>query len=276
MRGSLVVLWLLVASVAHAQPKPIGLFGVRCDVPAWASFGQLADWDDFEAAADCSARTGLKWVLALHKADYDHVEGIRARAIDKGLAPYVLALTYREEPYQHYFFGLDLPPALRIALDDQPDADPYARIRLVRDHWSAAHATIKAVWPGPLVAWITPFVNDYEGYGPLWYAPLPDGVDVLVLDPYASDAQSFTDWPEVAIQHAVNTTTLPIAIVPQWFAAPGTAFSRQRVDFTAHYARWYAHPRVVAFWGFLWESRATTLGLKDLPALRAAVEARIP
>lgn len=277
MRLLLVGVCLLgIATSSGAQPKPIGLFGVACATrPTWASFGHLAEWDDFRTAAACSRQSGMAWVLVLHHAEAEHIEGVRARATETGLAPHVLALTYREEPYQHYRLGLSLPLVLEDRLDAAPEADAMTRLHMVRDHWSEAHATIRAVWPGPFVAWITPWVNDSLAWGEPLYAPLPDGVDVLVLDPYATAGQSFTDWQEIVIRYAVQTTTLPIALVPQWFVQPGTSLGTVR-DFTQDYFRWLAHPRVVALWGFTWESRGPGLvGLKDLPTLRASVEARV-
>jgi hypothetical protein len=275
VRGVLAFVCLLgLAAETHAQ-KPIGLFDHECDVPAWASFGQLAEWDDFAVAADCSRRTGRTWVLVLFHADSYHVSGVRTRALETGLAPYILALTYREEPYQHLRLNLSLPLALEDRLAAQPEADMATRLNIVRDHWSEAHAMIKAVWPGPILAFITPWTNDSLAYGEPLYSPLPDGVDVLVLDPYATDGMPFTAWPEVVIQYAVQTTTLPIALVPQWFTQPGTSISQPR-DFTVDYMRWLRHPRVVALWGFLWASRGPGLvGLRDLPALRASVESAL-
>jgi hypothetical protein len=275
VRGVLTLVCLLgLAATAHAQ-KPVGLFDHSCDVPAWSSFGQLAEWDDFSTAADCSRRTGRTWVLVLFHADSYHVSGVRTRALETGLAPYILALTYREEPYQHLRLNLSLPLALEDRLAAQPEADMATRLNIVRDHWSEAHAMIKAVWPGPILAFITPWTNDSLAYGEPLYSPLPDGVDVLVLDPYATDGMPFTAWPEVVIQYAVQTTTLPIALVPQWFTQPGTSISQPR-DFTVDYMRWLRHPRVVALWGFLWASRGPGLvGLRDLPALRASVESAL-
>ncbi len=274
MRGGLAVACLLIlTATAHAQ-KPVGLFDHECDVPAWASFGQLAEWDDFSVAADCSRRTGRSWVLVLFHADSYHVSGVRTRALETGLAPYILALTYREEPYQHLRLGLSLPLVLEDRLAAQPEADMVARLNIVRDHWSEAHAMIRTVWPGPLVVFITPWINDSLAYGEPLYSPLPGGVDVLVLDPYATDGMPFTAWPEVVIQYAVQTTSLPIALVPQWFVQPGTSISQPR-DFTADYMRWLRHPRMVALWGFLWASRPGLVGLRDLPALRAAVESAL-
>ena len=274
--GVIVGLFLLAVPAQARPSKPIGLFGVDCtDRPTWASFGHLAEWDDFQAAADCSRRTGMTWVVFLFEAHSDHVEAVRTRARETGLAPYVLALSYREEPYQHVRLGLSLPRRLEDQLAARPDADIVTRLNIVRDHWSAAHETIRHVWPGPLVVFVTPWINDSLHYGEPLYSPLPDGVDVLALDPYAMDAQRFADWQEIVIRYAIQTTTLPIALVPQWFTQPGTTIAQPR-DFTADYFRWLQHPRIVALWGFLWSSRGPGLvGLKDLPALRVSVEARM-
>ncbi len=269
----MMILGLMIAPVS-AQQKPVGLFDNSCNAPAWASFGQLAEWDDFAVAADCSRRTGRTWVLVLFFDNHKHIQSVRTRAVNAGLAPYILALTYREEPYQHYRLGLSLPPRLEDELAENPHADPVTRLNIVRDHWSEAHARIHVAWPGPLVAWITPWVNDSLAYGVDLYSPLPDGVDVLVLDPYATDGMPFSAWPEVVIQYAVQTTTLPIALVPQWFTQPGTSISQPR-DFVGDYLRWLRHPRVVALWGFTWASRPGIIGLKDLPALKASVESAL-
>jgi hypothetical protein len=134
-------------------------------------------------------------VLVLFHADYNHVSGVRTRALETGLAPYILALTYREEQYQHLRLGLSLPAVLEDRLAAQPGADIVTRLNIVRDHWSEAHAMIKAVWPGPILAFITPWTNDSLAYGEPLYSPLPGGVDVLVLDPYATDGMPFSAWP---------------------------------------------------------------------------------
>lgn len=272
MTRILVLFFVLLASVAHAQTKPIGLFGVSCeDRPAWASFGHLAEWDDFARAAECSRQTGMQWAVFLFDAERAHVDAVRTRAHLTGLAPHVLALAYREEPYQHLRLGLDPPPTLQDALQAAHGADMVTRLHMVRDHWSAAHGAIRAAWPGPHIAFITPWVNDSLAFGEPLYSPLPSGAGVLVLDPYAMDSQRFADWPEIVIQYAVNTTTLPIALVPQWFTQPGTTIATPR-DFAADYRRWLRHPRIVALWGFLWASRPGLVGLRDLPALRSSVE----
>ena len=260
---------------ARAQSKPIGLMGVSCETrPAWAAFGQLAEWDDFAAAAACSRQTGMAWVLSVHYGMQaanleEHTRLLRARADAAGLTPFVGALTYREEWYEHWRLSLPMPHDLTAP----GAAGEVAGIQRVHEYLGRSHASIRRGWPGALIGWITGFVNDSLAYGDALYAPLPDGVDVLVLDPYAGRHQSFGMWPELVIRHAVDTTSLPLVVVPQWFAEPGTTFT-ERTDFTEHYARWLAHPRVVALWGFLWESRAGVAGLRDLPALRAAVEAR--
>lgn len=267
---------LALAIDARAQSKPIGLMGVSCETrPEWAAFGQLAEWDDFDAAAACSRRTGMAWVLSVHYGKQrasleEHTRWLRARAEAAGLVPHVLAVTYREEWYEHQRLNLPLPHDFAF---DRIGGDVVS-IDRVRDYLGRSHAAIRRAWPGAPIGWITGFVNDSLAYGPDLYAPMPAGVDVLVLDPYAGRFQSFESWPELVIQHAVATTRQPIVIVPQWFTAPGTTFT-ERTDFTAHYARWLTHPRVVGLWGFVWESRGDVVGLRDLPALRLAVETRI-
>lgn len=267
---------LALAIDARAQSKPIGLMGVSCETrPEWAAFGQLAEWDDFDAAAACSRRTGMAWVMSIYYGAQpdtleQHTRLVRARADAAGLAPFVWALTYREEWYEHWRLALPLPHDLKV----RGVVDEVAGIRRVHDYLGRSHASIRRGWPGVPIGWITGFVNDSLAYGPDLYAPMPAGVDVLVLDPYAGRFQSFESWPELVIQHAVATTRQPIVIVPQWFTAPGTTFT-ERTDFTAHYARWLTHPRVVGLWGFVWESRGDVVGLRDLLALRLAVETRI-
>ncbi len=269
----LLVLFVLVAAPVEAQPKALGTFGAECDAPSWSSFGSLAEWDDFAAAAVCSRDTGRRWVLQLHGPDdvddlRPHVSEVRWRAAKAGLAPHVVALTLREEWYEHFRHGL---------LRSHPRFGVYRTagvegIDAIRDWLTVQHAGIRQRWPGVPVAWITTFVNPTRAYGDHLYAPLPGGVDVLVLDPYATAGQSFEDWPEQVFAHAVAVTSLPIAIVPQWFAQPGTTFG-PRPDLSAGFARWLRHDRVIAGMGFTWASRPGLVGLRDLPDVRAAAEA---
>lgn len=255
-----------------AQAAPLGLFGTACITAPWATFGSVAEWDDFAAAAQCSRATGKRWVVQLYGPDAAtdlraHVTAVHQQAVAAGLAPYVLAVTYREEWFESLRHGLlRTHPVFGVY-----EPDSLAGIAAIRDHLTAAHAAIHERWPGVPVGWITTFVNPSRAYGDALFAPLPGGVDVLVLDPYATATQTFDDWPGLVFAHAVNVTTLPIAVVPQWFAAPGTTFA-PRPDLTAGYAQWLRHPRVVAGWGFAWAGGAGLLGLQDLPALRASIE----
>lgn len=263
--------------------KAIGLFGITPgNRPRWASFGHLAEWDDYDAAAQYSRASGCRWVLVVHHGGpgpmLEHAREIRARADRAGLSPFVLAWTYREEWYEHYRHGLMDDSPIVAGLNRHDAADEVAGVDRLAAHLGESHDAMRAAWPGLAVAWIAALVNNSRAYGPRYYAPVPAGVDVIVLDPYATTGtgQTFESWPGVVIAHAVATTAHPIAIVPQWFAAPGTSLATPP-DAAAQYFGWLRHPRVIALWGFTWASRreAALVGLQDLPALLASVESWI-
>jgi hypothetical protein len=261
--------------------KAIGLFGITPDNrPPWASFGQIAEWDDFDAAAQYARASGCRWVLWVHHGGpgpmLEHARAVRERADRAGLSPFVLAWCYREEWYEHYRHGLLADAPIVSGLNPRDAADEVAGVERIRGHLGEAHAAMRAAWPGLAVAWVAALVNNSHAYGSQYYAPVPDGVDVIALDPYATAGQTFDAWPGVVIAHAVATTTHPIAIVPQWFAQPGTSLAAPP-DATAQYFGWLRHPRVIALWGFTWASRreAGIVGLQDMPTLRASVESWI-
>lgn len=265
---------LLGATHAEAQHKPIGVFGAECAAPEWTAFGSLAEWDDLHAAAACSRATGRRWVLQLHGSDTGdleaHTRDLRHRAAKAGVEPYVLAVTLQEEWYERFRHGLLRSHAVFGSFN--PATHEVAGVNAIHAWLGVQHAAIHRGWPGVNVAWITTYVNDEPAYGPHLWAPIPAGVDALVLDPYATETQTFEDWPERVFAHAVAITTLPIVLVPQWFVAPGTTFGTARVDMLPGYARWIAHPRVIAAWGFVWASRQGVVGFADLPVFRAAIE----
>ena len=105
MRGSLACLCLLVASLAHAQTKPLGVFDPGTNPPSWAQFGTISDTasdERFVDAAQMSEATGFLWLLQLgyHEDPRTPIGPHAGRVLDRlrstGLLPSVVAVSVGE------------------------------------------------------------------------------------------------------------------------------------------------------------------------------------
>jgi len=272
LRGLLLV--LVCASAASAQPKPVCAFQPDADVPAWISCGSIsgdASYDDMVEAATQSRLTGFRWVLqmgysALPTAPAGPVAALAMfKAQDAGLWPYVVAVNYGEEWYERFFAGeftsYGCAPSVAECLP------------IIHDWMGRQHAAIKAVTGKPVI-WLTGMVIP----GRL----VPAHTDLVAIDYYPRDGQSFAESVDPVVHAALIQTDLPLVLIPRWFKNTGpyqgahwqAGAQEPLAAWADGYARWLTHPRVVALWGFLWASRpyADLVGLRDMPAYQAAVK----
>lgn len=267
MRGVLMIVAVLLADVASAQTKPIGLFDPGLAPPAWASFGTISDTvsDDRlrDAAALCRARS-FRYVLQVGYHEHPatpigpHAARVRARLDAAGLTPCVIAMSIGEEWYEYFYAG----EFTRFGL---PPTNP-AGVPMIHDWLGRQHLAAKAALGLPVV-WITTVLHPV-------YRPEPAHVDVVALDPYVWPGQTFQTAVAPILRLAEESTTKPLVVIPQWFHVDG--FERPNPLDVAQYFQWLERPRWIALMGFTWQSRANGItGLVDLPAVRAAVEARI-
>lgn len=276
------VRWLLACLVlsvvpAFAQPKPIGAFSSE-GAPPWVSFGALsgdASYDDMVAAAERSRRTGFGWVLQLgysalplQPAEHGAAFAIY-RAKDAGLWPYVIAVTYGEEWYERFYAGEFAPYGFPATRPDGPEQ--------VRAWMSRQQCALKTYSVGDVpIVWITGAVTAVRA--------VPDCTDVVAVEAYVPDGATFASI-EPVLAEAETATTLPLAIIPRWFASKGP-FQGPHWQMTKHAptrdmvegaVRVLRRPRWIAMWGFLWASRpyAELTGLADMPQVRHWLEAAL-
>jgi hypothetical protein len=272
MRRTFILLLVLLAAPAWAQTKPVGTFQLSsCDAsPGWSSFALLIDTQDFAEAADCSRRTGLRWVLGFYsRSPYEpiaaYARATRARADAAGLTPFLWAMVYSEEWYEYAL----TPGALWIPGLDPANPAHHAPIVETVAWWTGhQHAALREAFPAVPVAWITGLVNRSRAYGDALWRPLPPGVSVIALEAYVPTGHAWDSTAGLFIRHAAATETAPIVLIAQAFVAPGdplwgTGPTEAIVDGLAAALR---DPRVWGTWLFTMESRANGLiGLADLP-----------
>lgn len=274
MRGILVAIGVLAASVADAQTKPIGLYDCGANPPAWVSVCTIADTEPdthFVAARQMSERRGTLWLLQLgyHEPVAVHLGAhaarVRARLDASGLWPHVAAVAVGEEWYEHLHAGTFTPLGYPPHHPGGPEA-VYAWL-------SVQHAAVRATVGRP-IAWITTAVTPGRR--------VPLFTDVVGLDAYPLDGQPFGAAVGPALLAAERHTALPLFVIPRWFRTSGPAQglgwswmsappSRETLE---GYAQILARPRWIAMVGFTGRSRpwADLVGLMDMPATLAAVE----
>lgn len=255
-----------------ATAKPIGAFSPT-GAPGWISFGSIpshAPDADLLAARDRSRATGFRWIVQL---GFDCpattpagpvAAAARARLEALGLWPWVVALTWGEEWYERWYADEFAPLGL-------PASAPNG-LAVIQDWSGHQHRAIQRATGKPVI-WLTGLVH-----GP---RAVPAGTDFVALDAYPPDGQTFAASVLPAYQMTAAATALPIVAIPRWFKSTGpfqgplwhTSAREPSADAIAGYAAITAHPRVVAVWGFLWESRpyAELVGLADMPATAAAI-----
>ena len=246
--------------------KPLGVFSAD-PRPDWAQFALLEDYENFEAAAEDSARTGIKWVLGIYSPAHatplaPYLPALVARLHESGVLPHVVGVCYREEWYSGWKRGEYAIPGLN-------GANPQhwmTGARAIAWWVSEQHKAIKAALNLPIV-WIDTFVNDDPTFGGAYYQPVPWGVDVLAIETYVPARGSWAADVEPFLQHAVSTRHEQIALVIQGFKADGDPQwgIGPTPDGNAGVSRWLAHPRVISGWVFDWASRPGLIGVADLP-----------
>lgn len=273
--------WIVLACVLWAAPvgaKPVGTFQLSdcATSPAWSSFALLVDDQDFAAAADCSRRTGLRWVLGFYtRSAYEPIGGYaratKLRADQAGLTPFLWAIVYSEEWYEYAL----TPGALAIpGLDPANPAHHGPIVETVRWWVGHQHAAITREFPGVPIAWITGLVNRSRAFGDALWRPLPAGATVIALEAYAPGGHSWASTAGLYISHAINTQSEPVVLIAHAFKSAdpteplwGPGPTEEIVD---GFAAALQHPRVWGSWLFTMESRPGVLiGLNDLPYWKA-------
>ena len=279
-RAFLLLVVLLTATPASAQVKLAGTFALDgcSERPGWASFAMLPDWADFNEAADCSRRTGIRWVLALYGVSlnapplalYHHALAVKARADAAGLR--VLAVVPNEEHYEHAF----TPGAFPLAgLDPASPADTLAIVHEVQARASLTYWIVGVVFPGVPRMWITGLFNNNPAYGPALYRPLPSGVDVLAIEAYQPAGWTWAQTGGLYVGHALATSPVPVVVIGQGFVHPGDPLwgAGPTEDAVDGFAAALRHPKVIAGMVFDWKDRANGLrGLVSLPYWRGRFE----
>lgn len=266
MRGSLACLCLLVASLAHAQTKPLGVFDPGTNPPSWAQFGTISDTvsdERFVDAAQMSEATGFLWLLQLgyHEDPRTPIGPHAGRVLDRlrstGLLPYVVAVSVGEEWYEYCLAG-------EFARYGVGAGNP-ACVPVLHDWMGKQHLAAKTALGVPVV-WITTLAHPT-------YRPIPAHTDIVALDPYMGPGGSFDAVVAPVLAMAEQATPLPLVVIPQWFEGHG--FPRPRASDVAKYFDWLTRPRWIALLGFTWRTRDNGIvGLSDLPDIRTAIEAR--
>lgn len=279
MRLFLALVGLLLATVAEAQIKPVGVFNAidHLDtLPPWVTVGYLVDNDEarFDVAARHSKRTGFQWILAVYGLPVDdpigaHGAMLKARIDAVGLAPYVIGVTYGEEWYARLRAG-HFAPALPYATE----AQQRASVEVVRSWVGRQQGALRAALGVPVLYLDNLVNNSPTQFGAYWYAPVPPNTDVVAIDAYARCGQTFAGSVAPVYAHAFATTTLPIVSVPQWFyTTVGSPFDcGPPADAEAGYTALFQHPRVIGVLGFDFVSRSFMQGWGDVPILRQQVE----
>lgn len=236
------------AASASAQLKPMGAYYVHPSEcwtrPSWITVSTInsASTQLFEEAAACSEATGMRWVMLLGETGRTTFDLAR----DTGLWPHIAAVTYGEEWYAHTRTGLyDGTPLVNGVRYRE---DPWRALEGMHHYLSMSYTAVASIWNRPVLH-VDHFVNDRRVFGPDWWAPAPRGTSALGLDIYVTAGQRFDDFASYVLAYAVQTTTLPLVLIPQFFdsdLAPMTA------DILEGNARWLAHPRVVGALGYAW------------------------
>lgn len=278
MRACLLALIVLAClpQASSGQHKLAGTFqiGACDDRPAWSSFTTIADTDDLHAAADCSRRTGMRWVLYLRASQYHpvtaHAVAVKARVDAAGLGPYLIAIADHEEWYEQVLAGA-LPYVT---------TDPAVIVPVVHAWAGKRNAEIKAVFPGVPILWITTLVNDSPAYGLWLWRPLPAGVDAIALEGYVPAGLTWAQTAGRYLAHAIATRPEPIVLItqgfsadydPQWQAGPTP-------EVFAATEQALLHPRVIASWLFSWDAALLGRGfvaVKQRPDWQQAYAAAI-
>lgn len=181
---------------------------------------------------------------------------MKNRLIATGLMQHVIAVMIGEEWYLHFKQGDYAGWGLAKPTTPEQIA---AGIPIVQDWVGRQQGQLKSIFNLPVV-FLEQWING-PGNGPAFWHPVPPNTDVVALDVYVVAGTTFTTVspdvvsPQVALEAAVQVTTLPLVIVPQWFTQSSGSYSQPPTQDTMNrYAAWLAHPQVIAMWGYTWES----------------------
>lgn len=266
------VVFVCLASLAEAQPlKPVCAYS-PAGAPSWVTCGSLASFasnaEVIEARDRCRT-TGFRWIV---QAGFDvsplepmapYGAALRARYDALGFTPCVVGVTYGEEWYERW-------EANHFAAYGFPSTLPESVAIPVIEAWTGQQMAALEAALGVPSLWVTALAGAIR--------PVPNAADFIALEAYVPAGQTWATSADAVLRYAVETTAKPIVIVPQWFQAvgpqqPDVLRAGPTAEAIAGTAAWLAHPRVVALWGFLWQSRphADLVGLADLPEAASAV-----
>lgn len=239
-------------------PKPYGAYdvGVDCkDVPSWVAFSGLvaeSSAADMTKAAECSKRTGMKWVLKFGFSNdpmngAGDVASIRTRTIVTGLLPYIVAVQFNEEWQRQVMEGKWGSPTFDLV--DQ-----------VTQFGGAQHRLLKDVFGLPVI-YTDSFVNSNKVYGLAYYKPLPPFTEVLALETYVPKGSTWDASVKIPIEYTLATTpaTMPIVLIAQTFRHPKEWNDQwqdgPKPEYGVEFKKLMEHPRVIAAWLFTWRNR---------------------
>lgn len=224
---------------------------------------------ELQNAARLSERTGFKWILQLGHHEDPRVPaeqllpGMLAKLDRTGLRPHIIALSWGEEWNERCLIGEFLPLGI----------SPSMCYDVVYAWLGRQNGEVKKVFPGVPTLWVTHLVDPQRR--------VPENIDLIALDPYPSDHQTFAQFEPLLLMSA-HYARKPLVLIPRWFRVTGPFQGPQWRDFANEpsrdmidgYWRWLQRGDVVGMWGFLWGSRPTAdlIGLVDMPNVRAYVE----
>lgn len=274
---------LTLAQPALGQPitsKPIGMFGLDDDAPAWATFGPILDVapdDQIIAARVKSEQTGFKWVLLFGYNDWGHVRGadpeiylVKERLERLGLWPHIAVILYREEWYEWH--GAN--EFEKYGVPRWTTAEEYkVGVKIIHAWLGEQHRIIKLATGKP-VGFLGMIVNnDERAWGPFYYRPVPANTDLVFVDAYINQTCGGTYAQCVApvYAQAEKTVTQPLVMVPGWFEIDGDPLYAQPTleDWLAPLDHFLTSPKWVAMMSYLWSNQGSggVRGLKELPDL---------
>lgn len=257
----LLGLVLMMPPALLAQPIQ-GAYDAGCD-GTFLRFSSIADWEDFTPAVECSRRTGRLWLLLAGFADPIgqpvDAEGLKRRADQSGLTPYIAGIGYREEWYGMLKRG-EIPLPLTIE-----------SIGIVHRFGSEQQRRLKVAFVNKPIVYVDGFVNDDKKWGFNYYQPLPLHTDVFGFEAYVPNGGSWAMHVLPAFNHHLrNYPTLPLVVIGQGFQTHEGEWSEgptvENVDNTLALGQ---HPRVVSIMWFTWRSRSSMIGLERMPTLLA-------
>lgn len=267
MRYMMSVLMVLMLAVnASAQSKPYGAFdvGVECkNIPEWIVFSGLPSYSDqaeMAKAAQCSHRTGMKWVLKFGFDQIGNTEQLareaRTRAQLAGLLPYIVALQFNEEIYSQ----------------PQYDTSSFAARDAIYAYVSEQQRLLKLVFGLPII-YVDDLYNSNKVFGLGYYKPLPAHTDYFGMETYVPKGGSWeANVQPIADYLLAQNDGIPVVLIAQTFKHPKVWNDQwqdgPRPGDGEKFKRLMQHPKVFAAWLFTWKNRPNGIigaeSLKDV------------